>query len=297
MDERRRVRALGHDRRRRRSADHVRPAPQHEQRTSTSRAFPDHVQVSRYRDVDIQEILASGALMLTDYSSNAFEMAYIQRPVVYFQFDRTAFFAGGHVYRQGTWSYDDDGFGPVAVTASAAIDEVERLIDDGLRPRSPFAERMEREFPFRDGQSCERVYQADRRASRSRSRTTTTACWRRDARGVEPVGRPMPAGVESTHTRRRQRKDRRSTVAVFETSPEPRFGDEPRTILDTGRELHERPHSRLLLVGHRLLRTRPYRRAGRSGRAPPAPVTRTACRRRRVRESQRRSGSGSSYTP
>ena len=125
------------------------------------RSFPDHVQVFRYRDVDIQEILASGALMLTDYSSNAFEMAYIERPVVYFQFDRTAFFSGGHVYRKGTWSYDDDGFGPVAVTAPSVIDEVERLIDNGLRPRIAASPNgCERVFPFRDGQSCERVYQA-----------------------------------------------------------------------------------------------------------------------------------------
>jgi glycosyltransferase involved in cell wall biosynthesis len=133
------------------------------------RSFPAHVRIANYRGVDIQEIFARGALLLTDYSSNAFEMAYIKRPVVYFQFDRREFFSGAHVYRQGSWSYDDDGFGPVALTASAAIDEVEQIINRGLQPADAFAQRMQEVFPFRDGECCERVYQAIRNSTRPAS--------------------------------------------------------------------------------------------------------------------------------
>ena len=230
--------------------------------------------------------------MLTDYSSNAFEMAYIERPVVYFQFDRTAFFAGGHVYRQGTWSYDDDGFGPVAVTASSAIDEVERLIADGLRPRPRLPNGCEHEFPFRDGQSCERVYQAIDDITQPLTDDELPPAGRVTLAARDHVRTPRRPASSARHARRRAAERLcRSSVAVFETSPEPGFGDQPRTIAamrarESARDGRLRPDPRS--SGLVSLRSWPCRPGGPSGRAPPAPATRTACRRRRARESPRR---------
>jgi glycosyltransferase involved in cell wall biosynthesis/CDP-glycerol glycerophosphotransferase (TagB/SpsB family) len=44
--------------------------------------LPEHITVCRYSDTNVQEVLARSAVMVTDYSSLAFEMAYIERPVV-----------------------------------------------------------------------------------------------------------------------------------------------------------------------------------------------------------------------
>ena len=109
--------------------------------------LPDHVKVCRYSDTDVQEILADSALMVTDYSSLAFEMAYIERPVVYFQFDQTEFFAGGHAYRRGTWSYEDDGFGPVTLTPEAALAAIGDAAAFGAVPMPEYAARMSGIFP------------------------------------------------------------------------------------------------------------------------------------------------------
>ncbi len=46
-----------------------------------TRPLPAHVEAYRYQDADIQELFARGAVMITDYSSNAFELAYLNRPV------------------------------------------------------------------------------------------------------------------------------------------------------------------------------------------------------------------------
>ena len=70
-------------------------------------------------------------MTVTDYSSQAFEAAYLERAVVYYQFDQADFFGGTHVYRKGTWDYDTDGFGPVALDLAAAIAAVDATVTRG----------------------------------------------------------------------------------------------------------------------------------------------------------------------
>ena len=49
--------------------------------------------------------------MLTDYSSVAFDFAYLRKPIVYAHFDKEAFFSGEHSYTAGYFDYERDGFG------------------------------------------------------------------------------------------------------------------------------------------------------------------------------------------
>jgi glycosyltransferase involved in cell wall biosynthesis/CDP-glycerol glycerophosphotransferase (TagB/SpsB family) len=121
---------------------------------------PPHVSLYRFDQVDIQQILARGAAMVTDYSSLAFEMAYIERPVVYFQFDQREFFNGMHAYRKGTWSYEDQGFGPVTVHLDDAVDAITDVIARDGSADPVYAARMRDTFPFRDGKCAERTYRA-----------------------------------------------------------------------------------------------------------------------------------------
>lgn len=123
-----------------------------------SSPLPAHVQVHRFRDIDVQDVLARGALLVTDYSSMAFEAAYLRRPVVYFQFDQADFFAGAHAYRRGSWSYVDNGFGPVTFGGEEAVDAVAAIAEHGAD--AEYATRMEKTFPLRDGQCCRRTAEA-----------------------------------------------------------------------------------------------------------------------------------------
>lgn len=57
---------------------------------------PAHVEVYSMLKDDIQGLLAQTRLFITDYSSAAFDAAYLQIPVVYYQFDAEDFFCGRH---------------------------------------------------------------------------------------------------------------------------------------------------------------------------------------------------------
>lgn len=122
--------------------------------------MPDHIAVHRFADIDVQQTIAEAAVLVSDYSSLAFEAAYLHRPCVYYQFDEAEFFSGEHVYTRGTWSYRDDGFGPVCTEAEETIDAIVALLDSGAAPAEVYAQRIAKTFPFRDGECSRRTYEA-----------------------------------------------------------------------------------------------------------------------------------------
>jgi len=120
--------------------------------------LPRSVEVRRYSDCNVQQVLADAAVMVTDYSSIAFDGAYIGATSVYFQFDREEFFSS-HPHRPGYFSYDDDGFGPVVTTVVEAVEATIANLEDraGL---GKYRARAQTFFSYRDGRCCERVFDA-----------------------------------------------------------------------------------------------------------------------------------------
>lgn len=104
----------------------------------------------------LQQTFAETALLVTDYSSVAFECAYIDKPIVYYQFDRNEFFAGDHVYSRGYFDYGKHGFGPLTQTLDPTLDAVEKALQGNAGDE--FSRRREKFFAFRDGRCCARVY-------------------------------------------------------------------------------------------------------------------------------------------
>lgn len=120
---------------------------------------PDYVEVLGNQKGDsIQQVFADAAVMVTDYSSTAFENAYLGKPCIYYQFDKDEFFSGGHVYSAGYFSYEKDGFGPVVETEADFEKEILKCSQQGFRPSAEYAERIDGFFKYRDGHCCERVF-------------------------------------------------------------------------------------------------------------------------------------------
>lgn len=120
--------------------------------------LPRSIVVRRYADSNVQEVLADAALMVTDYSSIAFDGAYIGAPTVYFQFDRDDFFAS-HPHRPGYFSYDRDGFGPVTTSVEGAVSAVKQGMS-GAPDWHEYRKRASDYFSYRDGGSCRRVFES-----------------------------------------------------------------------------------------------------------------------------------------
>jgi hypothetical protein len=120
--------------------------------------LPAHVRTLGFDDV--RDTFARTALMITDYSSMAFNAAYLERPVVYHQFDSDRMFGGEHVGRGGYFDYRRDGFGPVTASPDEAVAAAVGIIEAGARPAPEYLDRINATFPQRDGQCRRRVYDA-----------------------------------------------------------------------------------------------------------------------------------------
>ena len=117
------------------------------------------IRVASYATEDVQKLLTGAGVVVTDYSSVAFDAALIGRPVVYYQFDRPDMFGGGHLTRPGYFSYRDDGFGPVVETLDDALDAIESALAAG-GPPGIYEERVAKALPYRNGGNCARVVDA-----------------------------------------------------------------------------------------------------------------------------------------
>ncbi|ALD63761.1 hypothetical protein AFL94_07385 [Arthrobacter sp. LS16] len=110
------------------------------------------------------EYVHESAVLVTDYSSTAFEAAYGKVPVVYFQFDQEAIKAGSHTYDVGYFNFETDGFGPVTTDTDSAVDATIECVVEGLN--SLYRARTEATFRYLDTANSERVYQEMRKLIR-----------------------------------------------------------------------------------------------------------------------------------
>ena len=124
--------------------------------------IPDYIDVwcSSNDENSIQELFQKSKIMITDYSSVHFEMAYLDKAVLYYQFDKDDFFKGGHVFSPGYFSYEENGFGPVVESEEILLKEVTKILENNGEPLYPYNKRIENTFLFRDTNNCERVYES-----------------------------------------------------------------------------------------------------------------------------------------
>lgn len=118
---------------------------------------PDHVELAG-SGVSIQDYLSRSKALITDYSSVAFDAAYLGKEVLYYQFDRDEFFSGMQIFSRGYYDYETDSFGPVCHDEHEMDRELRRLAENEFKIEPKYAKRIHDEFGERDGGCCERVF-------------------------------------------------------------------------------------------------------------------------------------------
>ena len=114
----------------------------------------DNVKIVSPND-EIQDYFNKCDLMVTDYSSVAFDFAYLRKPIIYYQFDYDEY--RNKQLQEGYYDYRKDGFGPVV-----------RNIDDALKATidvlegdtTQYVNRMKKFFSSNDRDNCKRVMEA-----------------------------------------------------------------------------------------------------------------------------------------
>ena len=109
--------------------------------------------------IDYQKEFKENALLITDYSSVAYDFAFLQKPVIYTQSDRKAFFAG-QMYDEGYWDYDSMGFGPVCKDYESTVNAIIAQVEAGCVLEDVYKKRIEAFYYAFDRNNCQRVFEA-----------------------------------------------------------------------------------------------------------------------------------------
>lgn len=114
------------------------------------------VRVIKQGEVDVQFLLKQSAMMITDYSSVAFDFSFLHKPIIYYQFDRNRFLGkkGSHL------DLDNDLPGDIVFTIDEILNSIEYYAKNNFLMKEENKKKAARFLKYRDQNSSERIYQA-----------------------------------------------------------------------------------------------------------------------------------------
>lgn len=116
--------------------------------------LPDSVVIADM-SYDVQTLLKESEVLLTDFSSVFFDMMYMHKPILFYQFDEEEYRA--RHYQEGYLRYRD--VGPVVQTLPDVIAQLKYILSN---PNSlgKYLAYYDQTFALRDCNNCQRVYEA-----------------------------------------------------------------------------------------------------------------------------------------
>lgn len=106
-------------------------------------------------NMDVQNMLKESKLLITDYSSVFFDFAYMFKPMIYYQFDKSEFIEKH--YQKGYFDYDNMGFGVTVLTINELIKEIQNSIKNNCILEFKYTNRVKEFFLLNDSKNCERI--------------------------------------------------------------------------------------------------------------------------------------------
>lgn len=117
--------------------------------------LPENIIVADNNHYDVQQLLKDSAMLITDYSSVAFDFAYMKKPLIYFQFDEEEY-RKMH-YSKGYYDYRD-GLGIHTTNIEGLIDALRNCIEHNFINEEKYSNKFLQYFPLHDTSNCERIY-------------------------------------------------------------------------------------------------------------------------------------------
>ncbi len=124
----------------------------------------EHILFSNMDQIDLYSELITSVMLITDYSSIAFDMAYINRPVAFYQFDLDEFLSveGGSFIE-----YKEELCGLSSHKHEDIVQEIEYNIAVDFKVRNKYAKISSLFFDHKDANSSKRIFDAITQAGRS----------------------------------------------------------------------------------------------------------------------------------
>lgn len=112
-----------------------------------------HIKIGNPGEFDIQTLLKKSSILVTDYSSVFFDFVYMNKPVIFYQFDQNDFF--GKHYKSSGKPYP---FGDIFNKETLVIEEIKKTIQRNCSIKSSYENDARNFYEYRDRKNCERIY-------------------------------------------------------------------------------------------------------------------------------------------
>lgn len=123
---------------------------------SLFKSASEEVVIANFEDYDVQQLLKESRLLVTDFSSVFYDFAYMNKPILYYQFDKGRYY-GDH-YAKGYFEYETMGFGEVIEQEDDAVEAILSYINSHFEMPSDYKKRISAFFPLHDSQNCQRIF-------------------------------------------------------------------------------------------------------------------------------------------
>lgn len=112
------------------------------------------VRVISQGEVDVQHLLKESSLMITDYSSVAFDFSFLYKPIIYYQFDRDRFIGK----RPSHLDLDNDLPGDIVTETEQILDKVSYYISNNFKMKESYKKKADKFIKYRDQNASKRIY-------------------------------------------------------------------------------------------------------------------------------------------
>ncbi|MFS0787784.1 CDP-glycerol glycerophosphotransferase family protein [Shouchella sp. 1P09AA] len=114
-----------------------------------------NINILAFGDAKVNDLLMRASLLITDYSSVAWEMYYQKKPVVFFQFDRDKY----NYYQGAYMDLEKDLFGDACYDVSNLVSVLSHYMKSGFKEKAEFATMRSDYFKHIDNHNSERIFQ------------------------------------------------------------------------------------------------------------------------------------------
>lgn len=113
-----------------------------------------------FSDESYKTLFKKGAIGITDFSSAILDFAYMKKPIIQYMFDDKHYFSG-HIFQKVEGQREEAIYGNVYTNEqyNNFVNEVITKINEPVMT-SEFQKKVDRDFPYRDGNNKKRVFDA-----------------------------------------------------------------------------------------------------------------------------------------
>ncbi|MFK3936047.1 CDP-glycerol glycerophosphotransferase family protein [Alkalihalobacillus sp. NPDC078783] len=112
------------------------------------------IKVLQFGQDRINELIMRSHMLITDYSSVAWEMYYLKKPVLFYYFDLPKYMK----YQGAYMDIENERFGDMAKTPNELIHLINSYVKNGFKENPTYAEKREEYFKYVDNLNSERIF-------------------------------------------------------------------------------------------------------------------------------------------